>query len=145
MRPTGTPALQGREDVSTHVLTRPAAGPAPPPRVGRRVSWNFDVCGARRVWRQLSREGVVVARRTVGRVIRRMDLCGVVRGGMTRTTILDKALPCPHGQGEPAVPGHAAERAVGALPPCYPSREAPTEVSIQQTQSLGALLHIDQP
>jgi transposase InsO family protein len=56
---------------------------------------NFDVYGARKVWRQLGREGVVVARCTVERLMRRMGLCGVVRGKVARTTIPDKALPCP--------------------------------------------------
>ena len=56
---------------------------------------NFDVYGARKVWRQLGREGVVVARCTVERLMRRMGLCGGVRGKVARTTIPDKALPCP--------------------------------------------------
>jgi putative transposase len=56
---------------------------------------NFDVYGARKVWRQLGREGVVVARCTVERLMCRMGLRGVVRGKVTRTTIADKALPCP--------------------------------------------------
>jgi putative transposase len=56
---------------------------------------NFEVCGARKVWRQLGREGVAVARCTVERLMRRMGLRGVVRGKETRTTIADKASPCP--------------------------------------------------
>jgi putative transposase len=56
---------------------------------------NFDVYGARKVWRQLGREGVVVARCTVERLMRRIGLRGIVRGKETRTTIADKALPCP--------------------------------------------------
>lgn len=56
---------------------------------------NFDVYGARKVWRQLGREGVVVARCTVERLMRGMGLRGIVRGKETRTTIADKALPCP--------------------------------------------------
>jgi putative transposase len=56
---------------------------------------NFDAYGARKVWRQLGREGVVVARCTVERLLRRMGLRGVVRGKVTRTTIPDKAFPCP--------------------------------------------------
>jgi transposase InsO family protein len=56
---------------------------------------NFDVYGARKVWRQLGREGVVVARCTVERLMRSMGLRGIVRGKETRTTIADKALPCP--------------------------------------------------
>jgi transposase InsO family protein len=56
---------------------------------------NFGVYGAREVWRQLGREGVAVARCTVERLMRRMGLRGVVRGKETRTTIADKARPCP--------------------------------------------------
>jgi transposase InsO family protein len=56
---------------------------------------NFGVYGARKLWRQLGREGVVVARCTVERLMRRLDLGGAVRGKETRTTIADKATPCP--------------------------------------------------
>src|SRR4051794_18899618 len=44
------------------------------------------VCGVRKVWRRLGREGVAVARCTVGRRIRAMGLAGVVRGKTVRTT-----------------------------------------------------------
>lgn len=56
---------------------------------------NFGVYGARKVWRQLGREGVVVARCTVERLMRQMGLQGAVRGKETRTTIADKAIACP--------------------------------------------------
>ena len=56
---------------------------------------NFGVYGARKVWRQLGREGITVARCTVERLMRQMGLCGAVRGKETRTTIADKATPCP--------------------------------------------------
>jgi transposase InsO family protein len=56
---------------------------------------NFGVYGARKVWRQLGREGVAVARCTVERLMRQMGLRGAVRGKETRTTIADKAAPCP--------------------------------------------------
>jgi putative transposase len=55
---------------------------------------NFGVYGVRKLWRQLSREGVSVARCTVARLMRQMGLRGVVRGKETRTTIAGKA-PCP--------------------------------------------------
>jgi transposase InsO family protein len=55
---------------------------------------NFDLHGARKVWRQLGREGAVVARCTVERLMRSMGLRGIVRGKKTRTTIADRALPC---------------------------------------------------
>ena len=56
---------------------------------------NFEVYGARKVWRQLGREGIAVARCTVERLTRRIGLRGAVRGRETRTTIADKATPCP--------------------------------------------------
>ena len=56
---------------------------------------NFGVYGARKIWRQLGREGVAVARCTVERLMRRMGLRGAVRGKETKTTITDKATPCP--------------------------------------------------
>jgi putative transposase len=56
---------------------------------------NFGVYGARKVWRQLGREGIAVARCTGERLMRQMALRGVVRGKETRTTIADKAAPCP--------------------------------------------------
>ena len=48
---------------------------------------NFGVYGVRKVWRQLRREGVAVARCTVERLMRVMGLQGVVRGKTVRTTI----------------------------------------------------------
>jgi transposase InsO family protein len=56
---------------------------------------NFGVYGVRKVWRQLLREGIGVARCTVARLMRTMGLKGVVRGKGARTTIADKARPCP--------------------------------------------------
>ncbi len=56
---------------------------------------NFCVYGVRKVWRQLRREGIAVARCTVARLMRAMGLQGAVRGKPVRTTISDKAAPCP--------------------------------------------------
>jgi putative transposase len=56
---------------------------------------NFRVYGVRKVWRQLGREGIAVARCTVARLMRAMGLQGAVRGKPIRTTISDKATPCP--------------------------------------------------
>ena len=56
---------------------------------------NFGVYGVRKVWRQLHREGVPVARCTVARLMRHMGLQGVVRGKAARTTVPDQATPCP--------------------------------------------------
>ena len=49
---------------------------------------NRSVYGARKVWRQLGRDGVIVARCTVERLMRDAGFQGVVRGGKrVRTTI----------------------------------------------------------
>ena len=56
---------------------------------------NLQVYGAHKVWRQLHREGVPVARCTVERLMRRQGLRGVIRGKALRTTISNPALPCP--------------------------------------------------
>jgi putative transposase len=56
---------------------------------------NFQVYGVRKVWRQLQREGIQVARCTVARLMREMGLRGAIRGKPVKTTIADKGLPCP--------------------------------------------------
>jgi len=81
---------------------RPATAP---PRVRRDAALrveirrvfdeNFRVYGVRKVWRQLVREGEGVARCTIARLMRAMGLQGVIRGRRVRTTISDKAAPCP--------------------------------------------------
>jgi putative transposase len=50
---------------------------------------NYGVYGARKVWRQLNREDIAVARCTVERLMRSMGLAGRVRGRRRRTTITD--------------------------------------------------------
>ena len=50
---------------------------------------NFQVYGVRKVWRQLHREGLAVARCTVERLMREMGLEGAVRGRKFKTTIPD--------------------------------------------------------
>ena len=57
---------------------------------------NYGVYGARKVWRQLNREGIGVARCTVERLMRQAGLTGRVRGGKKRrTTIADPAAVRP--------------------------------------------------
>lgn len=50
---------------------------------------NFCIYGARKVWRQLRREGVNVARCTVERLMHRLRIRGVVRGQRPFTTSSD--------------------------------------------------------
>ena len=65
------------------------------PEIARVFDENFQVYGVRKVWRQLKREGREVARCTVERLMQSMGLQGVIRGKPVRTTISDKAAPCP--------------------------------------------------
>ena len=53
---------------------------------------NFQVYGVRKVWRQLRREGLVVARCTVARLMRQMGLKGVVRGQVVKAMPTGKEL-----------------------------------------------------
>jgi len=76
-------SAQGREDASLKMEIR------------RVFDENFSVYGVRKVWRQLKREGFVVARCTVSRLMGDMGLQGVIRGNSVKTTISDKAAPCP--------------------------------------------------
>jgi transposase InsO family protein len=59
------------------------------PEIRRIHEENFGVYGARKVWRQLAREGFSVARCTVERLMSDLGLQGVVRGRKRRTTFSD--------------------------------------------------------
>src|SRR6195952_938697 len=52
---------------------------------------NFGVYGARKVWLSLNRQGTLVARCTVERLMRQLGLAGAVRGQIKRTPIADPA------------------------------------------------------
>ncbi len=56
---------------------------------------HFGVYGARKVWRQLMREEVAVARCTVERLMREMGLQGAIRGRKFKTTVVDEAADRP--------------------------------------------------
>ena len=56
---------------------------------------NFGVYVARKVWRQLGREEITVARCTVERLMRALRLQGVMRGRKCRTTIADDSAERP--------------------------------------------------
>ena len=56
---------------------------------------NKQVYGAKKVWKQLLREGWQVARCTVERLMRQLGLRGVIRGKPVKTTVSDKSPPCP--------------------------------------------------
>jgi len=65
------------------------------PQIQRVWQANLQVYGADKVWRQLNREGIPVARCTVERLMKCLGLEGVRRGKVVRTTVPDHAAPCP--------------------------------------------------
>ncbi|WP_188826207.1 IS3 family transposase [Brucella endophytica] len=79
----GRLSARGRSDIALKIEIR------------RVFEANFRVYGVRKVWRQLQREGFEVARCTIARLMRSMGLKGVIRGKPVRTTVSDKATPCP--------------------------------------------------
>ena len=65
------------------------------PQIQRIWEANMQLYGADKVWRQMNREGIEVARCTVERLMGQLGLAGVRRGKVIRTTIPDKAVACP--------------------------------------------------
>ncbi len=56
------------------------------PEIRRVWMQNFQVYGAKKVWKQLNREGITVARCTVARLMKELELCGVTRGRRFKVT-----------------------------------------------------------
>lgn len=56
---------------------------------------SFGLYGSRKVWHQLRREGIKVAKCTVERLMREMGLAGVRRGKTTVTTVSNPKVSCP--------------------------------------------------
>ncbi len=56
---------------------------------------NFRVYGVRKIWRQLNREQIKVAKSTVERLMHKLGLQGVKRGKGYKTTIPDDAVARP--------------------------------------------------
>lgn len=65
------------------------------PEIRRVWEVNLEVYGADKVWKQMKREGMPVARCTVERLMKRLGLEGARRGKAVRTTVPDKRIPCP--------------------------------------------------
>ncbi len=65
------------------------------PEITRVHGENFGVYGADKVWAQLNREGIPVARCTVERLMAELGLRGVVLGTTKRTTITDDTASRP--------------------------------------------------
>lgn len=65
------------------------------PEIERVFEQNLKVYGVRKVWHQMHREGFDIARCTVARLMKDIGIEGVIRGKKPKTTLQDKALPCP--------------------------------------------------
>lgn len=65
------------------------------PRIEQVWNANMRVYGADKVWKQIKREGMPIARCTVERLMRRLGLQGVHRGKVVKTTIADAKALCP--------------------------------------------------
>jgi putative transposase len=79
----GPPCRRARRDAELAVEIRRVHGE------------NFGVYGARKVWRQLNREGHCVARCTTERLMRSLGLQGIRRGKPKRTTVPDLTVTRP--------------------------------------------------
>lgn len=77
--------------------------------------WNehFRVYGARKVWRQMHREGIPVARCTVERLMKSQGLRGVVRGKVWRTTVSDETAHRPLDRVATPIHGNGAQSPLG--------------------------------
>ncbi|KVD44738.1 transposase [Burkholderia sp. ABCPW 11] len=65
------------------------------PEIKRVWQANMQVYGVPKVWKQMNREGIAVARCTVGRLMKLQGLRGAVRGKRVRTTIPEVTAPRP--------------------------------------------------
>jgi transposase InsO family protein len=65
------------------------------PEIERVWQANLRVYGADKVWKQMNREAIPVARCTVERLMSRMGLQGARRGKTVRTTVPERSVPCP--------------------------------------------------
>jgi putative transposase len=65
------------------------------PEITRVHAENFGVYGADKVWAQLNREDIPVARCTIERLMRELSLRGAVRGKPKRTTVSDDTAARP--------------------------------------------------
>ena len=81
---------KAREREPTRRPRRTQRDEALKPEVERVFDENFRVYGAHKIWKQLNREGIRVARCTVARLMRALGLRGVVRGKRSKTTIPDE-------------------------------------------------------
>jgi hypothetical protein len=81
---------------------------APREKIRRIFEGNFSVYGARKVWRQLIREGESVARCTIEWLLSGIGLQGAIKDDRQR-----QGSPLSARQGQPAIRSRYAKRAVG--------------------------------
>jgi putative transposase len=81
-------------DGGQHVF-RPGGARPPFEELKRYIDRHRSPYGTDKVWKQMSREGIAVARCTVERLMKRLGLRGVRRGKSVRTTMGDANAPCP--------------------------------------------------
>jgi transposase InsO family protein len=93
--PSGYRHQAARQRTSALYSPRAQRDAALAPHIERVWRTNLQVYGAKKVWRQLQREGHAVARCTVERLMRRQGLRGVIRGKVVRTTVADPQARCP--------------------------------------------------
>ena len=86
-------AARGRDQ--TLLSARAQRDAALTPVVEQVWNANLQVYGADKVWKQMNRDGIDVARCTVERLMRRLGLRGVKRGKVVRITASDHKAPCP--------------------------------------------------
>ena len=86
---------KARERDPTRLPARTRRDLALVPEIQRVWHENFDVYGVRKTWKQLNREAILVARCTVGRLMRHLGLRGAVRGKRFKTTVPDLAAARP--------------------------------------------------
>ena len=65
------------------------------PEIKRVWDENYQVYGVRKAWHQLKREGFMLARCTVERLMKQIGIRGAVRGKVVKTTVPDTSAPCP--------------------------------------------------
>jgi transposase InsO family protein len=71
---------------------------------------NFRAYGAYKIWKQLNREGIRVARCTVERLMPKLGIRGVIRGKGYKTTVADRGSQRPADLVERSLPATAPNR-----------------------------------
>ncbi len=89
--PSAYDVYRQRQTDATSETTRAQRDAVLQDAIARIYRDNHEVYGVRKLWRQLQRDGITVARCTVERLMRVTGLQGVVRGHRVRTTRPDES------------------------------------------------------